>query len=575
MFSACYDDFEETITEQEEKEVVVYTDEELTGMVVNENGDALAGINILFGGQEKQSEGNGLFYFDAQKVEADKAVIEILNADQPPLYKTIFAGIYSKASYTRLVLHTQWAEKSTSANINNELNFIEGGKIFFMANSWQGTDGNDYSGEITVRAFSSKVNTQLKWEALPGSALGKDNENKNVILNIYSAAWIDWIGQNGETLQIDNHKKATLQFPLTNQWKLPESTTLWYYDANSHYWRNAGTATKDGSVYTAQITKPGYYCVGEPAEITWLEGTLQYNNTPLRNMKIVVRSDIGSYGQIIYTANDGKWRVPVAHGKDIPAEVYLPCGTLAKQKTFAGQQQSPQSIVWDLTTTNVSFFRLKGNLYNCDNEKIEKAVFYLSGNGNNSFYFVKESAYDFYIPDCYDNTVNILSSNATFSTYGPFTTWQIEPEINMRSNLICNDAQEEYITVRIGGQRKIYWEATSEIINSRFVIHTDNAAYPNVTFDFFFNDDKTGIYPNTDLNFLMEDTDFAGNHYRFYCPTSPDGCGLQQLHIIQSPAQAGEWIRGVFYGTLWILNVERSEAAYQNCEIEFQVRRDY
>ena len=180
----------------------------------------------------------------------------------------------------------------------------------------------------------------------------------------------------------------------------------------------------------------------------------------------------------------------------------------------------------------------------------------------------------FYVPICPQSTLSVSSIHPATGEQGPFIEWSANDTIRIYSTLACEKANNEYLSLSVSDEQKIYWQLASQSDGDRLIIANDMAD-PDLDFQVFIEGMNEGAYADQMLNIIFEDMALGSRGYSLYCPTATSGCGFKNFTITHFAEEEGQWIRGVFEGKFWIKTFNPLTAGYRNVKGEFQVFREF
>ncbi len=158
---------------------------------------------------------------------------------------------------------------------------------------------------------------------------------------------------------------------------------------------------------------------------------------------------------------------------------------------------------------------------------------------------------NFTIPVCKNSSFTISSLNPADGQFGPAVQWEAAETVDVHTSMACDQAKNEYLSLVVAGDKKMYWNLTSEMQGGRLIIG-DDSAEPDLDLKVYVEGLAEGIYADDMLNISFEDMNLGTRGYSLYCPTATSGCGFTDFTITHFAETEGEWIRGYFEGTFWI-----------------------
>ncbi len=430
--------------------------------------------------------------------------------------------------------------------------------LVIPANSLTHPDGSIYQGPYeAVLAYLDPTSENAN--NIP-CYTGISQTNKEVSLAFEACYYVAIMAPDGSEL------KATDASHIS----IPSSTAeqSWSFNSEKGIWVPAGTATDqtiiplDGSIYYASASsKP----------MTRVTGSLTINGFPTPHYPIEI-SYAGQH-RLIYTTNNGAWALQLPSETECTAHIKFPCGD-EQQVPFTTSSDVELLFPIQLTSDEIENALILGTTRDCDNNEVSNQLAILEGE-NKTILFSANPDINFHIPICKNANINISSLNMVDGQSGPVINWKAADTINIYSSFACDQARNEYLSLTVSGEKKMYWNLLTSLLPGDRLLIADDGNEPDLDFDVFVEGMAEGGYQDNMLNILFEDKHLGTKGYSLYCPTASSGCGFTSFTITHFPGQSGQWIRGHFEGTFWIKTFNPLTAGYRPIEGDFQVYRDF
>lgn len=297
----------------------------IQGNVVDENGVPAPGATITVGSKTAVTDAKG--YFRIKNASLDKYT-SLVAVSKPGYFKAFRVFSASTAvNHVKVKLIKKELAGSFNAADGGSITMTNGSKVEFSSNSFAKANGGAYTG--TVKVYASFIDPTLQdiAETVPGSMLANDKDGKKVILASYGMMAVEMESATGEKLQLSSGSTAKLHFeiPAGLQSSAPAQIPLWYVDETTGVWKEEGTATKNGTVYTGDVKHFTYWNCDVPGPTVNLTATLvNQQGQPLVFTEVDIRP-AGSYASAHgITDSAGQLNGPVPANTNLIMEVKAP-----------------------------------------------------------------------------------------------------------------------------------------------------------------------------------------------------------------------------------------------------------
>jgi hypothetical protein len=309
-------------------------------------------------------------------------------------------------------------------------------------------NGNAYSGNINVSMFHLEASNENISSLMPGMLYAKSETGEAVGLGTFGMLHVELRGNGGQKLQIaSGHKAAiTMQIDASQVASSPATILLWHFDEANGYWKQEGSATKQGNKYVGEVSHFSWWNFDAPFPTDSLTVIVKdTNGLPLKNVGVGISIQNASNQIISYTDDQGRVSGMVPANQTLSLKVYDPCGALIKETSIAAINQPIETTVI-LESDEIVSSLVKGRIVKCDGSIVsygyvilefgEQMLFTDVTNGDNNFTI---RAYDV------DN----------FQTTGVISNTFVAGTTDLGIMPVCN-AVKEYIVYKIDGYAPTY-----------------------------------------------------------------------------------------------------------------------
>lgn len=232
---------------------------DVIGQVVDTNDNPISGVAIEAGDINTVSDANGFFQLDGAKIKSRSGLfIKAQSSD----YHYAGNRMYTGGIYDRNVKVTMIRKElsgTVSGSSASTVSLPSGLKIDYPQGAFT-VSGSDYSGIVNVYAYHLDPSDDDYLERSPGDLSATDDSGADLVLQSFGMVAVEMETPGGETVEIKEGLKATLNVPVDNSLlsEAPQIIPLWHFDEGINKWIKEGEATLQNGEY-----------VGEVAHFSW------------------------------------------------------------------------------------------------------------------------------------------------------------------------------------------------------------------------------------------------------------------------------------------------------------------
>ncbi|HZV69006.1 MAG TPA: hypothetical protein VFG10_05655 [Saprospiraceae bacterium] len=511
-------------------------------------------IQQTFGGTTASFDPLPYVYSKGNQIDRNYEPIRLVTADQLE-FMSVQSLIENDVNYVHLkypVIETF----SGSTTSPFEFILIDQSKIKIPAHTLTFLNNDAYEGEFKI--YASGLDPVSDQSAAIPSFTGLNNDHQQVSLLFIHCFFIEVRSENGEKLKFkEGAFISTSSSFASNTWSFDSEKGTWYQTVLSE--RNK-----------INLSSNGYYGEADEKPMTRVSGTLDINGIPAINQPVTFSYE--GIQRTVYTTNSGKWAIQVPAETECNINIELACNK-SFLKVFTTTNNIEQDIPIHIENAEFTKTIIKGIGRDCNADALKDHLIILTGN-QNKFLFNPDPDFIISLPVCSDDPFGIMDVSPANAQSGPTITWTSNDTIDTHSIFACDQARNEYLTLTVSGDHKIYWNLESSLNpQNRLIIENSNEE-PDLRFQIAVTGDSPGKFTDNMLNILFEDMHLGTKGYSLYCPSS-SACGFTDFTLTHFPQQAGEWIRGYFSGKFWVKTFNPLTAGYRQVEGEFQVYREF
>jgi hypothetical protein len=248
----------------------------LQGNVFDENGNAAAGVTVRVGGKTAVTDSKGYFRINGASLDKKSALVTAEKAGYFKAYRSFAATAGTNQVVFKLI--PKQLAGTINAATGGEVSLSNGSKVVFPANGIV-TASNSAAYTGTVNVYMSYIDPSAAdiADRVPGSFMANDKDGNRVSLTSYGMVAVELESGAGVKLQIKQGSSATLTtaIPAAAQPSAPATIALWSIDEITGIWKEEGTATKNGGLYTGTVSHFSYWNCDVPGPSAYVSLTLK------------------------------------------------------------------------------------------------------------------------------------------------------------------------------------------------------------------------------------------------------------------------------------------------------------
>jgi hypothetical protein len=357
-------------------------------------------------------------------------------------------------------------------------------------------------------------------DKMPGMLLAQNSNGEQRVLESYGMLNIEMRGSSSQKLQIANSAQIEMPIATSQLASSPSTIPLWHFDETLGYWKEEGSATKQGSVYIGTVSHFSWWnCDAQFPTIRLTVTVVNTAGTPLSNLKVALRRASSTYSVNGYTNNLGQVCGLVPANETLTMTVYDTCDNVIYTSSvgpFSADTTLPNVVI---ANSSIQSTLVQGNLLKCDGTNVTNGYVLLHYGNQNVLATVSNATFSFTMLVCsatntgftlqgfdYDNLQTTNTINYTFTN----------PITNV-GNLTACSTISEFISYRIDANPIKYIIANitasgrstaSGTINSGLTISAYTANSPTTSQGFYLygNTIIPGIYTSSLFSIESADT---------------------------------------------------------------------
>ncbi len=361
----------------------------LNGFVTDANQNPLPDVLVSLNGIITTTDLYGHFFYTDTPMNAEGSLVELELANFHKQSKRFFPTA-DATERMDIVMTEIEDETGLNANQGGSLTLDEGILLEYPESAFISSDGNTYTGMVTVGSTFIEANAENFALVAPGNFQAVNIENELVSLEAESLLQISYFDEEGNDLLINSDAALTVQLPnaLAN-------TEAWYYaSAFGLYTLNTQTAIEN-NILSVELAHNAFILFGEnyESELKTIQLSAQDGTGLLEDLKTELRTEDGTILQSVRTNNEGLAKV---HSPTIASgtlQLEDACGNIVYNKAF--------SDVNDVVAVeDVSLKTLEGDLYDCDVIPVQDGVVAIEQGDQVRFHHLSNTTFSLSLQTC-------------------------------------------------------------------------------------------------------------------------------------------------------------------------------
>jgi len=244
----------------------------LTGVVYNEKLEPISNVNLTVNGISTRTDEKGHYIVKFPMTER-----AIVRAEHSQFKSKTFGFLPTDAE----TLFKDFGLESfqTTHSFDSQKTILIGTNGFAMnmpdSSMINVKTGQAYYGKVNAQISAHQPGDAMFGEQMPGGDfLGITKEGRENVLYSFGFFSCELKGENGEDLNLQKGKTATVNFevPENQRSRMQSTVPLWHFDENIGAWVEVGVTKKLGNSYTGEVSHFSAWNVDWKGERAWVEG---------------------------------------------------------------------------------------------------------------------------------------------------------------------------------------------------------------------------------------------------------------------------------------------------------------
>jgi hypothetical protein len=413
----------------------------ISGVVVDENDQAVFDAQVDIMGTTTETDENGFFYVDEAKVYAKHAYVKVVKDG----YFLGSRSFYPTKGNNLIDI------KLLKKNIVGSFDAAAGGKITFesvnieMGSGFVTESGDMYTGKVNVRGKFIDPTSEDAGAIMPGSLRAASMSGES-LLSSFGMMAVELTGDNGSHLQLaeGNTAEITSPIPAGLSSDAPSTTPLWYFDEDKGYWIEEGEATKVGNAYVGTVKHFSFWNCDIPIDAREANGTIYYEDGSPAKFVTMYMNVNGARSASGNTDEYGRYRGLMPINRDISLSLRGGQVKVAPHKLTINIPSSGK--VDDIIIPNSAYpipVYVTGRIIDCESKNTDDVLVLIGGRYSAS---TTDGAFTIKIPP--QTTQSVLLRSKTDYLLQKIPPFKIEnSNIDLGDLMFCPDPPKEQLDV--------------------------------------------------------------------------------------------------------------------------------
>lgn len=442
------DDFVENFGSQVSRDFV--------GQIIDVNNLPISGASVKIGSTTVQTDVNGIFVANGASVYQNHAFIKVSKAGYIDGSRSLVPT--SGKNNVKIMMIPSTPTATITSGVASEVSLPSGTKVNFDG-SFQDESGNAYSGTVQVSLFHLTTSDTNLSQLMPGSLYAQTDSGSEAILETFGMIHVQLTGSGGQKLQIaENHTaQISVKVDPSQNSSAPATIPLWSFNETHGFWKQEGTAIKQGDSYVGTVSHFSWWNCDAPfPTVNLCIKVVSSNGAPVSYVQALIFRAGMTYPAYGYTNENGEVCGLVPANETLTLLLKDNCGNVALT-TQIGPFSSDTNLGNVVLNSSVQTAIVEGTLLKCDGSNVTEGYVHLRY-GNQSLYStVSDGDFSFTTLSCQPNqsfklkAYDYQNGQTTDSLTYTFTT----PLTTIGNIQVCT-AINEYISYKIDNEETVF-----------------------------------------------------------------------------------------------------------------------
>lgn len=495
--SACRKDTHQIFTDDKNQTEEVFRQSNVTGIVLDETGQAVNGATVSLGGLETTTDHDGVFLFIDAPVSSKGSLININKSSYFSSHRFVYNEPGQGAYVNVKLLRKQEVERFDNDS-GTQIYFGDKAYLRFLPNVVAREDGEPYDGEVVLYAHYFDPELSETMRTMPGDLRGLNANEEQMQLATFGMFAVELETPSGMPLNIAADKFVNMNFIVNPDILtfVADSVPMWSFDEVSGFWEEEGFASLDETILGARVSHFSFWNCDIPFPFAEIKGILTNpEGQAVPNKAVTIKAFESLQSGIGYTNNNG-----VFEGK-VPADVALSlyveeCGEEILSENLGSLSEGYTDLGSFVKPTSNTEMIITGQMLDCMKQGLSDAYGILKiGERTELVLPNSDGTFNHIFNTCGETDITLSFIDPLNLQFKEAIDIPTEfPTVELFEVDICGDF-EEFIRYTINGDlNNIINDAEVTIVDGKYLhIHAEMEA-TNLLVTVLFRLDETGIY---------------------------------------------------------------------------------
>ncbi|RZJ68241.1 MAG: carboxypeptidase regulatory-like domain-containing protein [Flavobacterium sp.] len=498
------------------------------GQVVDANDDPIQNATVKIGSSTVQTDENGVFIINEAQVHQKFAYVKASKSGYIDGSRALVPT--SGKNNVKIMLLQSGALETIQSGEESVVSIYSGTQVKFDG-AFEDENGVPYSGSVGVFMFHLTPSNEKISELQPGMLYAETETGDEAVLQTFGMINVELRGSGGQKLQIAEGHTAEITMRIDDGQiaSAPATIPLWHFDENAGWWKEDGSATKQGNYYVGNVSHFSWWNCDVFESVVMLTVTVKdANGNAVPNAVTYLEiAQNNLFSGTITTGSTGTAAGIVPSNVALDLSVALPfCPTTVQSVSIA-----PTSTDLAVTVVMVDYspeiFSISGELVSC------------SGSSTNGYLQVKVNGFINLFPVEGDFQISIGNCEApeiflVRSNNSSWTQFLVNGTENNIGVLPFCSSTTEFLVYKIDDQvANVYVAGISATFQNGQLNVNSGGTNP------------LGITTSVTTPGVYDSAQFSLQYNGVTIPAA----AMQQTYVLNKFGSVGDYIDLVFYGT--------------------------